>query len=266
MSQEDIDATQAPLMEHLIELRKRLVWALLALSVCFVFCFAFSGEIYDLLVIPYEKALLATGATEKPALIYTAPQEAFFTRIKLSLFGAFFVAFPVIASQLWMFVAPGLYANERKAFLPFLLATPVLFIMGASLVYFFIMPLAMQFFLSYEQIGDSARASIEHLPRVSEYLTFVMTLLLAFGLSFQLPVLLTLLGRVGLVTSEGLKRNRKFAIVGVFAVAAFLTPPDIISQIGLGVPVLLLYELSVYSVRAVERKRERERAESGEPA
>jgi sec-independent protein translocase protein TatC len=197
---------------------------------------------------------VAAGVDVPIELIYTAPQEFFFTEIKLALFGAIFIAFPVIASQLYMFVAPGLYRNERKAFLPYLIATPVLFLIGAALVYFVAMPLAMTFFLSMQEI-DGGPVQIVLTAKVSEYLSLIMALIIGFGICFQLPVLLTLLARAGIVTAAGLKRYRRHAILGVFVAAAVLTPPDPISQIALAVPTLLLYELSIFAVALVEKKR-----------
>jgi len=247
--EEDIDATKAPLIEHLIELRKRLMWSLAAIFVAFLVCFWFAKPIYNLLLWPYR---VAAGVDAPIELIYTAPQEFFFTQVKLALFGAIFIAFPVIASQLYMFVAPGLYRAERKAFLPFLIATPVLFLLGAALVYFVAMPLAMTFFLSMQQTGD---VEIMLTAKVSEYLSLIMMLIMGFGICFQLPVLLTLLARAGLLTSDQLKQYRRHAILGVFLAAAILTPPDPVSQIALALPTLLLYELSILAVKMAEKKK-----------
>ena len=257
MSQDDIDASSAPLIEHLIELRSRLVKAVIAIAVFFVICFIFADDIFNLLIVPFERA---AGEDTQIRLIYTAPQEYFFVQLKIALFGALFIAFPVIATQIYRFVAPGLYQNERGAFLPFLVATPVLFALGSCLVYFVVMPLAMGFFLTMQQTGIEGRASIELLPKVSEYLGLIMVLIFAFGFVFQLPVVITLLARVGLVDADGLRSKRKYAIVAAFVAAAVLTPPDPISQLGLAIPTLLLYEISILSAAFVEKQRAQKEA------
>jgi len=258
----EVGESEAPLMEHLIELRQRLIYSALAIAALFVVCFFFANPIFNILLGPFERAV---GNISEVELIYTAPQEFFFTQLKVALFAAIFLAFPVIASQVYMFVAPGLYKKERSAFLPYLIATPVLFVIGASLVYFGVMPLAMRFFLSLEQQGGG-QASIQMLTRVSDYLSLTMTLLLAFGICFQLPVILTLLARAELITADNLKSWRKYAVVAILTVAAFLTPPEPMTQIGLAVPVFLLYELSIFAVRFVERSREKRRAAEDEAA
>jgi sec-independent protein translocase protein TatC len=257
----EIEASSAPLIEHLMELRTRLMWSIGGFFVAFLVCFFFAKQLFNILVQPFKWAVHWAGlAQEKVELIYTAPQEFFFTQIKLAMFGGLVIAFPLIAAQIYKFVAPGLYKNERNAFLPFLIASPILFIMGGALVYFFFTPMVMWFFLSMQQVGPGNEVQISLLPKVSEYLSLIMTLIFSFGLVFQLPVVTTLMARVGLLTSQGLKEKRKWAIVLAFIVAAVLTPPDPMSQIGLAVPTIILYEVSIWAARFVEKKRDEEKA------
>jgi len=280
----EIESSRAPLLDHLIELRTRLIVSVAALAVSFAVCFALAGQLYEFLLHPYQvgAGLMAAqkaggghagpldmlaalvGLKDAPPapplkLIYTAPLEFFFTKIKLAGFGAVVLSFPVLAWQLYRFVAPGLYKKERHAFLPFLMAAPLLFITGAALVYFVMLPFVLWFSLSQQIVGTTA-VSVELLPKVSDYLSLVTTLLMAFGLCFQLPVVLSLCGLAGLIDSKMLKSGRRYAIVGVFVVAAVLTPPDPISQITLAIPLCLLYEISIMCVWLIERRKKRDEA------
>ncbi|MET3854586.1 MULTISPECIES: twin-arginine translocase subunit TatC [unclassified Rhizobium] len=261
----DIEDKPQPLIEHLMELRRRLMWSIGAFFIAFIVCFFFAKHLFNYLVYPYKLAVTWAGMdVDKAQLIYTAPQEFFFTQVKVAMFGGVVIAFPIIAAQIYKFVAPGLYKNERAAFLPFLIASPILFLLGAALVYFFFTPMVMWFFLAMQQTPGHGDVAISLLPKVSEYLSLIMTLVLSFGLVFQLPVITTLLARVGLLTSAWLAEKRKFAIVMAFIVAAVLTPPDPMSQIGLALPTILLYEIAIHAARLVERQRARQAVEEAE--
>ena len=254
---------QMSLIEHLIELRKRLMISALAFIVAFILCFFVAQDIYAVLQRPLAAVVLAKGADRH--MIFTAPTEAFFTYLEVAAFAAAFICFPVWAGQLWAFVAPGLYKHEKKAFLPFLVATPVLFVAGAATVYFIVLPMALRFFLSFETLGIAAEGTLPIAldAKVSEYLSLVMKLIFAFGIAYQLPVLLTLLARVGIISSDALVEKRRYAIVGVFVAAAILTPPDVLSQLSLAIPMLLLYEISILACRRIEKKRDESETEEG---
>jgi sec-independent protein translocase protein TatC len=246
------DEGKMPLLEHLVELRTRLMWSVGAFVLCFVVSFYFAGPVFNFLVQPL--ADLWEGE-EARRLIYTALTEKFFTEIKIAFFVAAFVSFPIVANQFWVFVAPGLYKNEKKALLPFIIATPVLFFLGGAFVYYFVLPVAWDFFAGFEQSAAEGPLAIQLEPKVNEYLSLVMRLVFAFGLSFELPVVLTLLTKVGIISTTGMRKNRRYAIVIAFIAAAILTPPDPISQLGLAIPIILLYEISILCARLVEKKR-----------
>ena len=241
-------------IEHLTELRSRLVKSIVYLFIFFVVAYTFAENIYSFLVEPYANAVKNDGTNRR--LIFTALHETFVTYLKLAFFTAFFFVSPILLTQLWKFIAPGLYKNEKRALLPYLIATPVLFLLGGMLVYYLVMPLAIKFFLTFETTTQFNNLPIQLEAKVNEYLSLIMRLIFAFGISFQLPVLLNLLARVGIVDSEYLKKRRKYVIIIIFAVAAILTPPDPITQIGLGIPLLILYELSILSVKIIEKKRD----------
>jgi sec-independent protein translocase protein TatC len=256
-----LEASRAPLISHLIELRDRLKWAVLFFFMSFCLCYYFATDIYYFLVNPLYEIYLEKGI-ENPRMIYTALTEAFFTFLKVAFYGALFISFPIIALQIYKFAAPGLYKDEKKAFLPFLIATPVLFALGASLVYYLIFPLAWRFFLGFQTVAMDSGMAIELEAKVNEYLSLVLKLMFAFGLAFQIPVAITLLSRAGIVHSDDLKKRRKYAVVIAFLVAAILTPPDLISQIGLGIPIIILFEISIILTKLFENNKENKKKKS----
>ena len=252
----ELDETRAPLLDHLIELRRRLIWSFVALGLAFAVCFSFADHIFAFLAQP----LIDAFGKGEGKLIYTKLYEAFFVQIRVAFFAAFFLAFPILANQIWAFVAPGLYAKEKRAFLPFLIATPILFLTGGALAYYFVMPVAFRFFLQFE--GNLGGIEQEALPAIGDYLSLVMHFILAFGIAFLLPILLMLMERAGLVTRDQLKRGRRYAILIAFIVAAVATPPDVLSQLMLAIPLILLYEISLIAIWFTERRRAREAKET----
>ncbi len=241
---------------HFVELRSRLLNSIIFIFVVFIISYIFAEQIYNFLVDPYAKAVRNDETSRR--LIFTALHETFITYVKVAFFAAIFLGSPVLLIQIYKFIAPGLYKNEKKALLPYLISTPILFLFGALLVYYLVMPLAIKFFLSFETIGSTSHLPIQLEAKVNEYLSLIMRLIFAFGISFQLPILLNLLARIGVVNSDYLKTRRRYVIVIIFALAAILTPPDPITQVGLAIPLLLLYELSIFTVRFTEKKKEKE--------
>ncbi len=240
------------LIDHLTELRKRLLWSFLYILIIFIICFYYADELFSFLAYPLVNLL----DTEKgQGFIYTALQEAFFTELKIAFFFSLFFSFPLISIQIWRFIAPGLYKNEKRAFLPYLVATPILFFAGGSMVYYIISPIAWSFFLSYQNMGSSG-VPIRLEAKMGEYLSLMMRFIFAFGLAFQLPVVLSLMARVGMVTHQSLRKFRKYAIVIAFLAAAFLTPPDPFSQISLALPIIILYEVSIYIAKLIQKKKD----------
>jgi sec-independent protein translocase protein TatC len=251
-TQEKLDDNPQPLMDHLLELRRRLIYALVGFFIAFVFCYVYSENIFEFLVRPLAD-LLQHKSNRR--LIYTGLAEAFLTYVKVALFSAAFLSFPVVASQVWMFIAPGLYRKEKNIFLPLLIATPVLFFCGAAFAYYCIFPAAYSFFLSFEVPGSTGSLPIQLEAKVNEYLSFVMRLIFAFGITFELPVLLTLLANAGIVSSQALIMKWRLSVVGIFTIAALITPPDIVSMVGLAIPLIVLYGISILMVRSMERRR-----------